>query len=393
MRALRTFKSFVKREQILTVGYVLVSTLSNLIFNKVIFFIFGAAGFSSYALIKNYINYGLNLSTFNAQNVYIYVFTNLKQQQHLLRSKIAFISILISILYALFFYFRVSLSIEFKFLIFLLPVFALFQNLKFYSIQRKKYLNLILTSLILFLISLIFLLKFKNLKLAIILSFCFTLHFYFPDLISLIKNIDLKKNWSKYYEFLKIALKSYLPNIISGIAILKIREIYFSINKTSTGSEISGIFDMSYGLSIMIFSFILTCLNLILLPKFKSNLISLKSAYIYYVYIILIYLALLILAPIVLNIAFGQLSQDYINFFKLLLIVDLIRCFNLIPGFYIYSKGKILHISSVEAILLLLTYLIVSQFIGYSFYIFQYCLLFNSIVITFYYLYLLKIVK
>ena len=135
MRALRTFKSFVKREQILTVGYVLVSTLSNLIFNKVIFFIFGAAGFSSYALIKNYINYGLNLSTFNAQNVYIYVFTNLKQQQHLLRSKIAFISILISILYALFFYFRVSLSIEFKFLIFLLPVFALFQNLKFYSIQ------------------------------------------------------------------------------------------------------------------------------------------------------------------------------------------------------------------------------------------------------------------
>ena len=89
--------------------YVILNAGINLIFNKVIFYFLGASGFSSFSLFKNYINFALNISTFNAQNSTIYYFSKIKKtEQPSLLIKYFFVStviaLIISIIYFLCFF-------------------------------------------------------------------------------------------------------------------------------------------------------------------------------------------------------------------------------------------------------------------------------------------------
>lgn len=370
--------------------YVILNAGINLIFNKVIFYFLGASGFSSFSLFKNYINFALNISTFNAQNSTIYYFSKIKKkEQPSLLIKYFFVSTVIALIISIIYFFLNPVNEYSRWFYFIIPFLSFLQVNRYFMIYEEKYFQLSVLSIFSSFILLFFIIfDVFDIKVIAVLSLFVSVISY---LYYLRRNFlkSLQNNWNKLKNFLIISLKTWLPNLVSAWSLLGIRELY---NSQTMSTEIAGIYDISQGLNIMIFGLVLSTLNLLILPRFVQKKLTLLRAYISYVPIsVLFYSILIFFAPLLLKIAFGQLNSEYIFFFRILMVIDILRFTNLIEGLYLFSKDIILFPSLVDSLSWVFIYFAVILFIEMNLYIFPVSVLLSALIIKF--LYWSRIVK
>lgn len=377
---LRSIRQLFASKTKLVPIYLALNLIVSLVSNKLVFILGGAVLFSSYSLVKNYINVIVGASTLNAQNSMIYVFPKLqKEETHSVTFYFSVLAVFIATILTLL-YILLKERVVSDEILYLTPLLVLFQIGRFKLIFRKKYLTLIAVSGI----AIVFygyLWLFNNGELNhTYLYLIYLLPFLAGIGLILRVHIALPRiQWNNFKEFIVVSVKSWLPNTISAFMVLSIRETYV---KQTLETEFVAIYDMGLGLSAVIFGFILSSMNLILLPKFVEKRLTLNQALNQYGLLSsALYIFLIIFTPELLIILYDSVDSIYIIFARAILIVDMVRVYNIIIGLYLFSKGNILFSTLIDSITWIFLYLAVVFYLKDYLFIYQSSLAVLSIIV------------